>query len=98
MVERGIRLRSATDEDAESVAALPAELGHPAEVADVPSRLAAVTRDGGAALLAVDEAEQPLGLMCLARHAVLHALGPVAYITALVTSSAARRRAIPPDE
>ena len=94
MVERGIRLRSVTEEDAESVASLLAELGHSADAADVPSRLKAVTRDGGAALLAVDEAEQPLGLMCLAHHAVLHAPGPVAYITALVTSSAARRRGV----
>ena len=62
-------MRSVTAEDADSVATLLAELGHPAD-------------------------EQPLGLMCLVRHAVLHAPGPVAYIMALVTSTGDRRRGV----
>jgi len=94
MAESRIRLRSASPADAESISSLLAELEHPADAADVPSRLTAILRDGGEVLVAVDEAEQPLGLMCLVSHPVLHAPGPVAYITALVTSSASRRRGV----
>jgi GNAT superfamily N-acetyltransferase len=62
--------------------------------ADVPSRLAAVLDDHGAVLLAVDDADTPLGLISLSRHVSLHAPGPIAYITALVTASSARRRGV----
>lgn len=89
-----MRLRDATAGDAAVVAALLTELGHPTEMADVPSRLSAVTSEGGAVILAVDAHDHALGLMCLARHAVLHSPGPIAYITALVAASAARRRGV----
>lgn len=92
MSDPAILLRDATASDAAAIAALLDELGHPTASADVPSRLAAVLSDHGAVLLAVDDADRPLGLMCLSRHVVLHAPGPIAYITALVTASAARRR------
>ena len=62
--------------------------------ADIPSRLAAVLADHGAVFLAVDEHDHPLGLMSLSRHVAIHAPGPIAYITALVTSSSARRRGV----
>jgi GNAT superfamily N-acetyltransferase len=94
MSDPTIHLRDATPSDAPAIAALLAELGHPTMSADVPSRLAAVIADHGAVLLAVDNANRPLGLMCLSRHVVLHAPGPIAYITALVTASAARRRGV----
>ena len=57
-------------------------------------RLAAVRSEGGAVLLAVDAADSPLGLISLARQAVVHEPGPVGYITALVISSTARRRGV----
>ncbi|MEP7067049.1 MAG: GNAT family N-acetyltransferase [Gemmatimonadota bacterium] len=60
----------------------------------MPARLAAVLEDHGAVLLAVDDADAPLGLISLSRHVTLHAPGPVAYITALVTASSARRRGV----
>jgi GNAT superfamily N-acetyltransferase len=94
MTEHAIHLRDATARDAESVAALLAELGHPTDGKDIPSRLAAVLAERGAVLLAVDAADRPLGLMCLSRHVVVHAPGPIAYITALVTASTARRRGV----
>jgi GNAT superfamily N-acetyltransferase len=94
MPEPAIHLRDATATDADAIAALLAELGHSTASADVPSRLAAVLNDHGAVLLAVDDADRPLGLMCLSRHVVLHAPGPIAYITALVTAGAARRRGV----
>ena len=94
MTEHSIHLRDATAHDANAVAALLTELGHPASEKDIPSRLSAVLAERGAVLLAVDAADRPLGLMCLSRHVVIHAPGPIAYITALVIASAARRRGV----
>jgi GNAT superfamily N-acetyltransferase len=85
-----LRLRPATLRDADTIAALLLELGHPADPSTIPSRLASVLSDHGA----VDERDHPLGLMSLSRPVVIHAPGPIAYITALVTSSTARRRGV----
>jgi GNAT superfamily N-acetyltransferase len=94
MSEQPIHLRDATAGDADAIATLLSELGHPTSSADVPSRLAAVLNDHGAVLLAVDDADRPLGLISLSRHLTIHAPGPIAYITALVTASVARRRGV----
>jgi GNAT superfamily N-acetyltransferase len=85
-----LELRSATPRDATAVASLLAELGYPVAEQDIPERLAATVAEGGVVLLAVNDDGVPVGLMCLARHRVLHAVGPVAYITALVVSATAR--------
>ncbi|MDQ2767314.1 MAG: GNAT family N-acetyltransferase [Gemmatimonadota bacterium] len=89
-----IRIRPATANDSDAVAALLTELGHPTRASDIPSRLAALAREGGSTLVAVDERDLPLGLICLALHTTLHTSGQVAYITTLVTAAAARRRGI----
>ena len=85
-------LREATADDAQLIAALLGELGHPASADDIPERMRAVVREGGRVLLAFGDGA-PLGLMCLARLSTIHS-DPVAYITALVTTSAARRTGI----
>lgn len=89
-----MRFREATASDSEAIAALLAELGYPLASAEVPSRLTAVSGDRGATFVAVDDEDTPLGLVCLTCFASLHAAGPIAYITTLVTSSAARRRGV----
>ena len=89
-----ISIRDARPADAFAMAGLLSELEHPADARDIAPRLAAVLADHGAVLLAVDEHDQPLGLMSLSRHVAIHAPGPIAYITALVTSSTARRRGV----
>jgi GNAT superfamily N-acetyltransferase len=94
MPESTIRLRDAHARDAEAIAELLGELGHPTRSAEVPSRLDSVSNDHGAVLVAVDDADRPLGLISLCRHVALHARGPIAYITALVTASGARRRGV----
>jgi GNAT superfamily N-acetyltransferase len=94
MSDSTIRLRDAVASDADAIAALLTELGHPVASAEIPSRLATVRDDHGAALVAVDNADRPLGLISLSRHVALHAPGSIAYITALVTASAARRRGV----
>jgi GNAT superfamily N-acetyltransferase len=92
--DSSIRLRAAAARDADEIAALLAELGHAVPSAEIPLRLAAVRDDHGAALVAVDDADRPLGVISLSRHVALHAPGPIAYITALVTASVARRRGV----
>jgi GNAT superfamily N-acetyltransferase len=89
-----IRLRAATARDAPPIASLLTELGHPVERADIPARIAAVVEAGGAVIVAVDTEGAVLGLMSLARLTVLVSAAPVAYITALVTASSARRRGV----
>lgn len=91
MVRAPFQLRAATADDADALARLLAQLGHPTPAAEVPARLATMRAEGGAAVVAVDAAGEPVGLITLAKHAVLHAPGPVASITALVTAAAARR-------
>jgi GNAT superfamily N-acetyltransferase len=89
-----LTLRAPTADDADAIASLLAELGHPADAGDVPARLAAVRAEGGALLLAVSEAGDVLGLIGMAKHAVVHEPGPVGYITALVTTAAVRGRGV----
>ena len=85
-----MRIRSATSEDAEAMAGLLAELGYPTSASALPERLRAIAAEGGTVFLAVDVDEAAVGLASVASHPTLHADAPVAYITALVTSAAAR--------
>ncbi|MEP6509098.1 MAG: GNAT family N-acetyltransferase [Gemmatimonadales bacterium] len=94
MSDRDFHLRDAGPDDAEAVAALLTELGHPTEAIDIPKRLSLVIAEGGAVKLAVDDDKTPLGLLVLSKHWGLHAPGPVAYIAALVVTNAARRRGV----
>lgn len=89
----GCVLRDATPADARVIAGLLTELGHPVAAGDVPDRMKAVLGEGGRVVIAEIDGE-PLGLMCLARISAIHAAGPIAYITALVTTSAARRTGV----
>lgn len=86
-------IRTATADDAPAVAALLGQLGYPTPADAVPSRLFAVSREGGAVLLALGE-EGPLGLAALTAHAAIHSAAPVAYITALVVSDQARGKGV----
>jgi len=94
MLDSTIRVRDATASDADAIAALLVELGHVVPRTDIPARLSAVVNDHGAVLVAVDDADRPLGVISLSRHVALHAPGPLAYITALVTAGMARRRGV----
>jgi GNAT superfamily N-acetyltransferase len=86
-------LRPATAADAAAIAPLLTELGYPTTAADIPARLERTIADGGAVLIAVD-GDTPLGVIALTWYHVLHAPGPVGYITALVTAPAARGRGV----
>lgn len=92
MTPPAIRIRPATAADAPTMSALFKELGHPTPASEIPARLEQVIADAGAVLVAEADG-RALGLMCLARVMVIHA-GPVAYITALVVTEAARGRGV----
>ena len=94
MSDDAIHLRPATASDAPVIASLLTELGYRVDRTEMPTRLSAIVEEGGAVFLAVETSGEALGLMSLARHSVLHAAGSVAYITALVTANAARRRGV----
>ena len=94
MSDSTIRVRDAAASDADAIAALLVELGHVVPRTDIPVRISAVVNDHGAVLVAVDDSDRPLGVISLSRHVALHAPGPIAYITALVTASTARRRGV----
>ena len=94
MPDPTIRVREAAASDADAIATLLAELGHAVPSSAIPSRLRAVLNDHGAVLVAVDDADRPVGVIALSRHVAIHAPGPIAYITALVTAAAARRRGV----
>ncbi len=82
-------LRPPTAHDADALSSLFTELGHPTTASAIPERLRALFAEGGHALLATSETGEPLGVITLARYMTLHH-GPVAYITALVTTASAR--------
>ena len=89
-----MRVRVADAADAAAVATLLAHLGYPAEAAEVPARLAALSAAAGAVLLIGEPSGPALGLVGLHAFPVLHAAAPVAYITALVVAPEARGRGV----
>jgi GNAT superfamily N-acetyltransferase len=89
-----LRIRDLLDADAAGVAPLLGDLGYAVEPDRIPARLKAIRVAQGAAYVAVDEREDPLGVIVLAAHPVLHAAGPVGLITALVVSRSARGKGV----
>jgi GNAT superfamily N-acetyltransferase len=94
MTARNVHIRDATPADAGAMALLLGQLGYPTHEGEIPQRLAIVLEHGGAVVLAVDDNDSPLGLLCLTRHLGIHANGPTAYINALVIGDGARRRGV----
>lgn len=88
-----MRIRPATAADAEEIGRLLGELGYPTAPADVPARLVAVERGGGAALVA-EKAGELLAVATVARQMTLHRAGAGAYITAFVVDERVRGRGV----
>ena len=89
-----MKIRGVLESDAPDVATLLSELGYDVSANEIPPRLDRVHAEEGAAYLAEDDDGAALGLIVLVDHAVLHASGPVALITALVVYSAARGQGV----
>lgn len=86
--------RPATPADAPAIAPLLSELGYPTDPELLPARLDAIAAEHGASYLALDAHGHAVGFMSLAAHAVVHAAGPVAQITALVVAHTARGQGV----
>jgi len=84
-MEALIRLARATD--AQAIAPLLHELGHPQTPAMVAERLEALARQGGSTTLVAERAGNVLGLVSAQSMLVLHRVGPLGRITALVVRS-----------
>jgi GNAT superfamily N-acetyltransferase len=89
-----MQIRRATIDDAETIARLLGELGYPTSAEAIPARLHVLDAEGSAVFIAADGDGMAVGLAAATRHSALHTDAPVAYITALVTSSSARGRGV----
>ena len=89
-----LTIRDAVDADADPLAKLLTQLGYETAPAAIPSRLAALQKDGGIALVAVTAEGRVVGAVSGTKHATLHADHQTAYITALVTDESHRRHGI----
>ena len=94
MTHQSFSLRPAEPRDAEDIAGLFTQLGHPTDALDVPARLVEVVAAGGSVILAVDDRGKALGLASLARVRVIHAAGAVAYITGFIITAESRGQGI----
>jgi len=89
-----IRIRPATPEDATAVAELLCELGYPVGADAAAERVRDLQATGCDPVYVAVESERLLGLVALHWAPMLHLEKPVARITALVVSAAARRHKV----
>jgi GNAT superfamily N-acetyltransferase len=83
-------VRAAAAADAAAIGALIGELGYPTVGADVPGRLATLVASGRAVALVAESDGTVVGLVTAHMLATLHHPEPVAWLTTLVVSEAAR--------
>jgi GNAT superfamily N-acetyltransferase len=88
-----IIIRPATIDDAQSVANLLAQLGYAATVADARERIAYLSGEHDAILLATDGA-QVCGMATVHILPVIHYTGTMARVTAFVVDAACRGRGV----
>ena len=91
--DASLEIRPATDDDAPSLADLLGHLGYPADAVELPARLERLRAAGDDALIALGNGAA-VGLATLHARVVLHSATPVAQLTALVVSPAARGRGV----
>jgi predicted N-acetyltransferase YhbS len=86
-------VRRATAADSEALAGLIAILGHRAEAADMPARIAGVEASPGLVLVAVDQGEV-LGMVSVQRLVLIHRTTPIAFLSTLSVQEKSRRSGI----
>ena len=91
---RALVIRPATPNDADAISGLLAELGYPANPADVPARLEALAAHPGAVTLVADLEHEVVGLATCHLFPTIHRAEPVAWLTALVTAERARGQGV----
>lgn len=86
-------VREAGPGDAEAIADLLADIGHPVSPSEVPRRLEAFAEGPGKVLVAVD-GSGVIGVVTVNRLALLHRDTPVAFLNALVVHADHRGRGV----
>jgi GNAT superfamily N-acetyltransferase len=89
-----ILLREPKESDAQDLSELLAQLGYPANVADIPARLAALRSDPDAVVFVAESDGHVVGVVTAHVLRSLHRSELVAMLTLLVVAEAARRRGI----
>ena len=91
-----VSVRAASPDDASALAALLGELGYPAEVESVRTRMARMVVAGGSPVTdfifvaSLDDDDEAVGFLSVHRFSALHADADNALITALVVTERAR--------
>lgn len=86
-------VRRATAADAEALASLIAILGHRANGADMPARIAEVEASPGLVLVA-EEQGGILGMVSVQRRVLIHRSAPVAFLSTLSVQEQSRRSGV----
>lgn len=89
-----MRIRDASPEDADALAALLAELGYPDGADAVTARVAALRRDPASFLLVADDGAAPCGLAAASVRPLLHEDGSWCRLSALVVAESRRRAGV----
>lgn len=90
----GTKLRAPTTADAGRVTELLEQLGHPADLADVPRRIEAIAADPDAAMWVAELDGRVVGFATALLIDAIHMSGRVAQLTALVVDKSVRGRGI----
>lgn len=93
-IDDAIRLRPATPDDADAVAALLGELGYPTTPQQARARLARIQDDAGYHTVLAESGGKTLGFIGLQRGWLYEHDRPFVRILALVVAAAARRRGV----
>jgi GNAT superfamily N-acetyltransferase len=89
-----ISIRPTQPSDLPAIAALLGELGYPASVDDLPSRLERLQHDGHSGAYVATRDPDVVGLATVHTFAVVHAATPVALLTSLVVAESARGQGV----
>jgi len=87
-------LRHAEPQDAPALSELLGELGYPAAPEEIPARLGALEEHWGAIAFVAETEGRVVGVITCHVFPAIHSTPPVAWLTALVVSSAVRGRGI----
>src|SRR4051812_40587305 len=89
-----IRIRDATDSDADALAALISDLGYPTEAIDIPRRLQRFCANGACRVLVAVAGNRVAAFAAIELTRPIHHDHPVAHLSAFAVATGARRNGI----
>jgi len=92
MAQSQFVVREATEDDAEALARLSAQLGYPADPASMPGRLTRLASDRNARAFVASDGERVVGMTTIHLRDTLNHAAPIAQITLLVVDETIRSR------